>query len=431
MRRTQKSIIGKIPREDIFQFIIMLKFYKIIPSRNLRQNSFLNNSFLYNSFRYNGFYQVKNIVCSNQRNFFSTSASLTNSNTNKIIDYSPPSTLPSTLTLTDTLPENLPTNDVNFIISFNQSILEFIHNSAGLPWWATILISTIILRTFITLPIAIIQQKSGARILSLQPQIMELFEKLKHEVVREVKKRNGTYEEFQSELTNKFKAKIREIYKANKCSPIRNYLLPWVQIPLFISNSLTLRHMVDSTTKSNFNTNTSLTIPETTIVSSTSNINNIDAITSIDNMSTDTLINGGILWFNDLTLTDPTFIFPLAIGLTNLLNIEIHSWFTKYQPSIRSKILKNLSRGLSVLMIPVATQAPMAICLYWLSSSTFSVGQNLIIQLPYIQKKFGFPEKKFEISSTSKQTEKVKEALETFKKNNKTKNGSLKNKRKK
>ena len=42
-------------------------------------------------------------------------------------------------------------------------------------------------------------KKSGAKILSLQPQIMEIFEKLKHEVVREVKKRNGTYEEFKSE----------------------------------------------------------------------------------------------------------------------------------------------------------------------------------------------------------------------------------------
>ena len=115
------------------------------------------------------------------------------------------------------------------------------------------------------------------------------------------------------------------MYKANKCSPIRNYLLPWIQIPLFISNSLTLRHMVDSTTKSNSGTNT-LTIPENSIIGSTSRVNNMDVltnITSVDNISTDTLINGGILWFNDLTQSDPLYIFPLAIGLTNLLNIEV------------------------------------------------------------------------------------------------------------
>lgn len=193
--------------------------------------------------------------------------------------------------------------------------------------------------------------------------------------------------------------------------------------------------MVDSTTKSNTDTNTSLTIPENTSdgVNNIDTITNITSIDSIDNISTDTLINGGILWFNDLTLTDPIYIFPLAIGFTNLLNIEIHSWFTKSQLSLRSKIFKNLSRGLSILMIPVAIQAPMVICLYWLSSSTFSIGQNLIFQLPFIQKKLGFPERKFDISSTSKQTEKVKEALETFKKNNsvKTKSVSLKNKKKK
>ncbi|CAG8457326.1 14150_t:CDS:2 [Funneliformis caledonium] len=386
----------------------MLKFYNQFPrfyrSRNLiftRQITYLNNP---TSFRYHAIKIKPNYYfTSNKKFLFSTSASLSNSNT---IDSSPPSTL---------LPETLPTDDVNFIISFNQSVLEFMHNSTALPWWATILISTILLRTLLTLPIAIIQQKSGARMISLQPQIMDVFEKLKHEVVREVKKRNGTYEEFQRELTKRFRAKINEIYKANKCSPIRNYLLPWVQIPLFISNSLTLRHMVDSAAESSLDPITG------------SNVLDNSTITL------DSLINGGTLWFNDLTLSDPTFIFPLAIGLTNFFNIEVHSWSLKSQPSLRSKILKNLSRVLSVLMIPVASQAPMAICLYWLSSSTFSIGQNLIFQFPFIQKKFGFSEKKIDISSLSKQTEKEKESFESIRKNNDSnkKNAYLKKKKKK
>ena len=73
-------------------------------------------------------------------------------------------------------------------------------------------------------------------------------------------------------------------------------------------------------------------------------------------------------------------------------------------------------------------------CLYWLSSSTFSIGQNLVFHLPSIQKKLGFPEKKSGISLSSKQTESVKETFETFKKNDnlaKTKNISPKNKKRK
>ncbi|CAI2165662.1 18750_t:CDS:2 [Funneliformis geosporum] len=387
----------------------MLKFYNPFPrfyrSKNLiftRQICYLNNP---TSFRFHGIkIKPNDYFTSNKKFLFSTSASLSNSNT---ID----SSLPSTPTL---LPETLPTDDVNFIISFNQSVLEFMHNSTALPWWATILISTILLRTLLTLPIAIIQQKSGARMISLQPQIMDMFEKLKHEVVREVKNRNGTYEEFQRELTKRFRTKINEIYKANKCSPIRNYLLPWVQIPLFISNSLTLRHIVDSAAHS-----------------SSDPITGSNAL-DISTITLDSLTNGGTLWFNDLTLSDPTFIFPLAIGITNFFNIEVHSWSLKSQPSLRSKILKNLSRVLSVLMIPVASQAPMAICLYWLSSSTFSIGQNLIFQLPFIQKKFGFSEKKIDISSLPKQTEKEKESLESFRKNNDSikKDASLKKKKK-
>ena len=37
----------------------------------------------------------------------------------------------------------------------------------------------------------------------------------------------------------------------------------------------------------------------------------------------------GALWFPDLTMPDGTWILPILLGVTNLLNIEVCAW-TKY-----------------------------------------------------------------------------------------------------
>ena len=41
----------------------------------------------------------------------------------------------------------------------------------------------------------------------------------------------------------------------------------------------------------------------------------------------------GALWFSDLTIADPTLILPFAVGIFNLLNIEV-SIYTRNMPLI-------------------------------------------------------------------------------------------------
>jgi membrane protein insertase Oxa1/YidC/SpoIIIJ len=42
-------------------------------------------------------------------------------------------------------------------VSYAQDLLLFLHNSAGLPWWTTIIVTTVFLRTVVTLPLAFYQ----------------------------------------------------------------------------------------------------------------------------------------------------------------------------------------------------------------------------------------------------------------------------------
>ena len=46
----------------------------------------------------------------------------------------------------------------------------------------------------------------------------------------------------------------------------------------------------------------------------------------------------GALWFSNLTLADPTLILPFAVGIFNLLNIEV-SVFTRNMPLIMPIIM--------------------------------------------------------------------------------------------
>lgn len=44
-------------------------------------------------------------------------------------------------------------------VAYLQNGLIYLHDTTGLPWWATIILSTFILRSFITLPFAVYQVK--------------------------------------------------------------------------------------------------------------------------------------------------------------------------------------------------------------------------------------------------------------------------------
>lgn len=87
------------------------------------------------------------------------------------------------------------------VLAGNASVLETLHSTAvGLPWWATIVTSTVALRSCLTLPIAVYQQRSIGRMIQLAPMLQSWAETLKMQVARESKGKNMDYQKYQSEL---------------------------------------------------------------------------------------------------------------------------------------------------------------------------------------------------------------------------------------
>lgn len=59
-----------------------------------------------------------------------------------------------------------------------------------MPWWLTIAVTTIVLRTCITLPLTIYQQKKSAKLVLLQPVVKEISEAVKYNVATKCRREN-------------------------------------------------------------------------------------------------------------------------------------------------------------------------------------------------------------------------------------------------
>lgn len=100
------------------------------------------------------------------------------------------------------------------------------------------------------------------------------------------------------------------------------------------------------------------------------------------------------LWFQDLVQCDPYGVLPLLIGgislanvewnTVNMMNAQLRSGSgssaatatTTSGPSV-PRIVSNLSRVGVLFFMTASFQAPAAVCLYWLTSSGFSLLQNV------------------------------------------------------
>ncbi len=154
-----------------------------------------------------------------------------------------------------------------------QTALDFAHTSLHIPWWLAIVSATVLIRTAL-FPLAVRMQVNAAKIANINPQAQQL-----HAQLLEVKASGDKKAEAELGM------KILALYQDNNCHPLVMFLMPLAQLPVFISFLMALRGMAQ--------------LP-------------------VESMKT-----GGILWFHDLTVPDPTFALPLLACATFLCNIEV------------------------------------------------------------------------------------------------------------
>lgn len=221
-----------------------------------------------------------------------------------------------------------------------QTLLDFITTQCGLPWWLTIASVTVALRVLL-FPIAVKMQKNGATLANLHPETKAIYNAMGQY------KALGHKDKVQQEQT-----KLWNLYQKHDCNPIKMFLLPLLQVPVFITFFIALRGM---------------------------------ARLPVESMQT-----GGLLWFTDLTVPDPYYALPLmAVGMF-LSNVELgETQSVATNPT--HKNLKLFLRLSSVLILPFTIHFPCALMSYFVLNSFLSTCQILILKVSSVRLALGIP----------------------------------------
>lgn len=154
-----------------------------------------------------------------------------------------------------------------------QQIMEYLHVGLDIPWWGTIAIGTVVVRT-VLFPLVIMAQRNAAKMHNNMPQMQLLQLKM-----TEARQQGNAIESAQ--LANE----MVKFMKEKELNPIKNMLVPLAQMPLFISFFIGLRDMANAPVAS--------------------------------------MATGGLFWFVDLTMPDQYYLLPVITSCTMLATIEL------------------------------------------------------------------------------------------------------------
>jgi len=220
-----------------------------------------------------------------------------------------------------------------------QNLLDIIHSTTGLPWWATIAATTFAIKSLLV-PVVIKAQRNATAMNNNLPEMQKLQLKMSEA------RRSGNMLEAASaanELSLFMKEKNVNIFKG--------FIPMMVQGPIFVSFYLALRGM--------------------------------------SNLPLDTLRDGGILWFTDLTVPDPLYILPIITCASVLIMFEIGADGAMRADNM--KLMKHFMRAVPFVMFPFIIHFPAAILCYWSTSNTFSLVQAAILRQPAVRRKVNIP----------------------------------------
>nr|XP_054773858.1 cytochrome c oxidase assembly protein COX18, mitochondrial-like [Lytechinus pictus] len=241
-------------------------------------------------------------------------------------------------------------------------LLEYIHDNAGLPWWLTILATTILLRGVVVFPFAVWQQMIFARIENAQPMINAYVEQIKQQLAILAKEKGWSQRHMAKVFTTEVRMLVSNVHYRNHCSSYKLSYLPFWQAGVWSCMTTSIGQMTGK-------------FPE--LFSTELDIDVLPALAS-----------EGFLWFSDLMQTDLTL--AILLGLVNVTLVEL--WSLRRGPLTRTQhYLQNTFRILAICSVPAAAMLPSAVSFYWLASSLCGLGQLALLRSPPVRRKLGIP----------------------------------------
>jgi YidC/Oxa1 family membrane protein insertase len=206
------------------------------------------------------------------------------------------------------------------IVNIMGVVLLYFHQTLGVPWWLSIVMLTVIVRSLL-FPLTVKQVKSMRAMQDLKPRMDRVRAQFKDNPQRQ-------------------REEMAKLYQDQGVNPLGGCLPILVQMPVFIGIFYVIRK---------FGGTPGRTPPEY-----------------------ESFTNGGILWFQDLAHADPYYILPIVSALTMLAATEITS--KNVDPQQRW-LMRLLPVGFTVFLI----NFPAGLFMYWITSNLMTLGQNYVI----------------------------------------------------
>ncbi|KAL7747636.1 hypothetical protein RI367_006925 [Sorochytrium milnesiophthora] len=224
-------------------------------------------------------------------------------------------------------------------VGWVQQGLEALHVSTGLPWWASIAVMTVGIRTLM-LPLVIKLQRDMATLANIKPELDAITAEM-----QKAKVNNDNVKLQQSARA------AQDLFTKHNTHPLKALGMPLLQAPIMISFFLALRKMSEA---------------------------NVDAFQ-----------NGGFGWVTDLTVADPYYVLPLVASAGFLVVLEIGA---ETGTTAATAAQRNFFRGMGLLMIPFTAGMPASVFMYWITSNIFTIGQALVLRNPDVRDRLRLPQ---------------------------------------
>lgn len=257
---------------------------------------------------------------------------------------------------------------------FTYTILNGLHTVTGLPWAATLPLAGVGVRILLVGPFLIATQKVTQRRLASQPLRHAWSYQLKQEVL--TKYATSGPKVCHKALSRAMWQKSKEIDSRMGTQRWKNFL-PWAQLPIFLVVIETLRKM--SGVHDGLLGLLSKAITSANPGAETYGYDELMQEISVPFVHS--LAEEGAFWFPNLLVPDPFSALPFVLSGTLLINIYLHR---RHAPDLDldkwGRRYLNAVTILAFMAGPLTLQLPAAMHVFWLSTSTFAIGQNLFLQ---------------------------------------------------
>jgi YidC/Oxa1 family membrane protein insertase len=206
------------------------------------------------------------------------------------------------------------------IVAVLGDVLLYFHQSLGAPWWLSIAMLTIVVRSLL-FPLTVKQVKSMRAMQDLRPEMDRIRAQYRDNRQRQ-------------------QEEIMKLYQERKVNPLGGCLPIVVQMPIFIGIFYVIRQF--------------------------------GGIPGQSEPLYPSFTNGGLFWFQDLSHHDPLFILPIVSALTMLAATEITA--KNVDPQQRW-LMRLLPVGITVFL----WRFPAGLFVYWITSNLVTLTQNYLI----------------------------------------------------